>query len=198
MLSNQAKVESLLFVSGSEGVSASQLAQLVGLMKPAVLSQIEKLQEKYKQDTSCSFEILQTGENFKLVTKKGFAPLVRHYFEQPTTTNLTPAALETLAIIAYEQPVTRVAIDEIRGVSSSGMIQKLLLLNLIKEDGRLDVIGRPILYATTQEFLDYFGLKSVADLPELPKEAEVGDEKRTEGDFLELFQQTLDEEATEE
>ncbi|ETA73186.1 SMC-Scp complex subunit ScpB [Ligilactobacillus equi] len=198
MLSNQAKVESLLFVSGSEGISASQLAQLVGLMKPAVLSQIEKLQEKYKQDTSCSFEILQTGENFKLVTKKGFAPLVRHYFEQPTTTNLTPAALETLAIIAYEQPVTRVAIDEIRGVSSSGMIQKLLLLNLIKEDGRLDVIGRPILYATTQEFLDYFGLKSVADLPELPKEVEGGDEKRTEGEFLELFQQTLDEEATEE
>ena len=196
MLSNQAKVESLLFVSGSEGISASQLAQVVGLMKPAVLSQIEKLQEKYKQDTSCSFEILQTGENFKLVTKKGFAPLVRHYFEQPTTTNLTPAALETLAIIAYEQPVTRVAIDEIRGVSSSGMIQKLLLLNLIKEDGRLDVIGRPILYATTQEFLDYFGLKSLADLPELPKE-EGAQEEGQEGDFLELFQQTLDKKTEE-
>ena len=193
MLSNQAKVESLLFVSGSEGISASQLAQLVGLMKPAVLNQIETLQAKYKEDNSCSFEILQTGENFKLVTKKGFAPLVRHYFEQPTTTNLTPAALETLAIIAYEQPVTRVAIDEIRGVSSSGMIQKLMLLNLIKEDGRLDVIGRPILYATTQEFLDYFGLQSLEELPELPKEEAENDEEKASGDFLELFKQTLDE-----
>ena len=190
MLGNQAKLESLIFVSGNEGISATQLAQLTGMMKPAVFSQLEKLQEKYKNDTTCAIELLQTGENYKLVTKKGFAPLVRRYFEQPTTKTLSPAALETLAIIAYKQPVTRVAIDEIRGVSSSGMIQKLLTSGMIKEDGRLDVIGRPILYATTPEFLDYFGIKSLDDLPKL----NVEDIESTESseDLMELFKQTVD------
>lgn len=165
MIANQAKIESLLFASGNEGISAIELAQLTGLMKPAVLEQVEKLQDKYQNDKTCSFEIIQTGEKYRLVTKKILSPLLRKYFESPAMTELSGAALETLAIIAYRQPITRVDIEQIRGVQSSSMIQKLLLLELIKEDGRLEVAGRPILYTTTTEFLNYFGLKDIKDLP---------------------------------
>lgn len=196
MLSNQAKIESLLFVSGTEGISLSELAQLTGLLKPALIEQLNKLQAKYQADKSCSLEIIQANERYRLVTKKGFASLVRRYFELPTMTELSGAALETLAIIAYKQPVTRIDIDEIRGVQSSGMIQKLLLLGLIKEGGRLDLPGRPIVYQTTDDFLDYFGLESLKDLPALPEVKE--DDKQANGsDFLELFQQTLTQDEGE-
>ena len=132
-----------------------------------------------------------------MATKKGFASLVKRYFESPTMTELSGAALETLAIIAYKQPVTRLDIDEIRGVQSSGMLQKLLLLGLIEEGGRLELPGRPIVYKTTEAFLDYFGLESLAALPALPKVED--EETRTDGtDFLELFQQTLNKDEGEQ
>lgn len=104
---------------------------------------------------------------------------------------ISGACLETLSIIAYKQPVTRIEIEEIRGVQSGGMIQKLLLLDLIKEDGRLDAPGRPILYSTTTNFLDYFGIKDLSELPELPKDK---DEQASDEDVLELFNEKLYEE----
>ena len=103
---------------------------------------------------------------------------------------ISGACLETLAIIAYKQPVTRIEIEEIRGVQTGGMIQKLLLLDLIKEDGRLDAPGRPILYSTTTAFLDYFGIKTLSELPELPKDK---DEQASDEDVLELFNAKLHE-----
>lgn len=193
MIANQAKIESLLFASGNEGITAIELAQLTGLMKPAVLEQIEKLQDKYQKDTTCSFEIIQTGQAYRLVTKKILAPLLRKYFESPAMTELSGAALETLAIIAYRQPITRVDVEQIRGVQSSSMIQKLLVLDLIKEDGRLEVPGRPILYTTTPEFLNYFGLTSIQDLPPI-------DESKKEVaqpiDLLALFEESIGEDIT--
>ena len=104
---------------------------------------------------------------------------------------ISGACLETLSIIAYKQPVTRIEIEEIRGVQSGGMIQKLLLLDLIKEDGRLDAPGRPILYSTTTNFLDYFGIKTLSELPELLKDK---DEQASDEDVLELFNEKLYEE----
>lgn len=104
---------------------------------------------------------------------------------------ISGACLETLSIIAYKQPVTRIEIEEIRGVQSGGMIQKLLLLDLIKEDGRLDAPGRPILYSTTTNFLDYFGIKTLSELPELPKDK---DEQASDEDVLKLFNEKLYEE----
>lgn len=197
MLSNQAKIESLLFVSGTEGISLSELSQLTGLLKPAIVEQLGKLQSKYQADKTCSFELLKADERYRLATKKGFASLVKRYFESPTMTELSGAALETLAIIAYKQPVTRLDIDEIRGVQSSGMLQKLLLLGLIEEGGRLELPGRPIVYKTTEAFLDYFGLESLAALPAFPKVED--EETRTDGtDFLELFQQTLNKDEGEQ
>ena len=170
MLSNQAKIESLVFVSGNEGITTTELAQLCGLMKPAVLEQLHKLQRKYVEDRSCSFQLYQTGDHFKMTTKKAFAPLIKNYFESPTMATLSTQALETLAIIAYKQPVTRTEIDEIRGVQSSGMLQKLSAFDLIEEYGRSEAPGRPILYATTEEFLNYFGLKNLSGLPEINTE----------------------------
>lgn len=190
MLSNQAKIESLLFVSGSEGISLTELSQMVGMLKPAVHDQIARLNEKYRDDSSCSFEILEAGERFRLATKKGFAPLLRQYFEAPSMVEISGACLETLSIVAYKQPVTRIDIEEIRGVQSGGMIQKLLLLDLIREDGRLDAPGRPILYSTTANFLDYFGIKSLSDLPELPE----GKDDEDDDNVMELFNAKLYEE----
>ncbi|SEM66311.1 segregation and condensation protein B [Ligilactobacillus sp. WC1T17] len=195
MLSNQAKIESLLFVSGADGISATQLAQLTGLLKPAVYAQINKLNEKYQADHACSVEIIEANERFRLVTKKSFAPLLKEYFAAPATTEISGASLETLAIVAYKQPVTRLQIEEIRGVQSGGVIQKLLLLELISEAGRLDAPGRPILYQTTDTFLDYFGLNSLKELPPLPQDdAEATDQS---DNFMELFSQTLGQ-TTEE
>ena len=128
MLSNQAKVESLIFVSGNEGISITDLAHLTGLLKPAINEQLKLLVKKYNTDKTCSFELVQTGETVKFTTKKAFAPLIKSYFEAPATTTLSQAAIETLAIIAYKQPITRIDIEEIRGVKASGMIQKLMAL----------------------------------------------------------------------
>ncbi|GKS80450.1 segregation and condensation protein B [Ligilactobacillus pabuli] len=190
MLSNQAKIESLLFVSGNEGITATDLSQLCGLMKPAVLAQLKKLQEKYVTDASCSFQLVQTGDFYKLTTKKAFAPLVKNYFESPTMTALSAQALETLAIIAYKQPITRTEIDEIRGVQSSGMLQKLSAFSLITEQGRSAAPGRPILYQTTPEFLNYFGLKSLADLPEIQTDEQVETDLNVEN-LMGLFEKTV-------
>lgn len=198
MLSNQAKVESLVFVSGNEGISITELAHLTGLLKPAINEQLELISQKYNSDKTCSFELVQTGETVKFTTKKAFAPLIKSYFEAPATTTLSQAAIETLAIIAYKQPITRIDIEEIRGVKASGMIQKLTALELIKEDGRLDVPGRPILYSTTEKFLDHFGIKSLEDLLPLPENDEDQKDATGEGedpnDLMELFEKTIGKE----
>lgn len=192
MLSNQAKIESLIFVSGSEGITVTEISHLTGLLKPAILEQVKLLSEKYQKDSNCSFELLQAGEVLKLATKKKFSKLVKDYFETPATTSLSQAAIETLSIVAYKQPITRIDIEEIRGVKVSNMIQKLLTLGLIKESGRLDVPGRPILYATTEEFLDHFGLQSLKDLPPLNQEENENEE--SSDDLMELFEKTIKEE----
>lgn len=198
MLSNQAKVESLVFVSGNEGISITELAHLTGLLKPAINEQLELISQKYNSDKTCSFELVQTGETVKFTTKKAFAPLIKSYFEAPATTTLSQAAIETLAIIAYKQPITRIDIEEIRGVKASGMIQKLTALELIKEDGRLDVPGRPILYSTTEKFLDHFGIKSLEDLPPLPEndedQTDANGESDDPNDLMELFEKTIGKE----
>lgn len=190
-----AKIEALLFVSGNEGISLNEISQLMGLLKPAVMEQINLLKKKYEKDPSCSLEIIATDEVYRLATKSNFAMLLKSYFETPNMTKLSRATLEALAIIAYQQPVTRVKIDEIRGIKSHGSIQKLLAFELIKEDGRLDAPGRPILYTTTENFLNYFGLHSLEDLPPLP---EVSDEVALdsgsgEQNLLDLFNQTFED-----
>lgn len=164
-MSHLANIEGLLFVSGDQGISLAELSRLTGLLKSAVKEQLEKLSLKYKNDINSSLELIQYNDCYQLVTKEKLADLIKDYFENPNSRRLSNAALETLAIIAYKQPVTRLVIDDIRGVQSSGSLQNLIALDLIRENGRLDVPGRPIIYVTTTQFLNYFGLTELKELP---------------------------------
>lgn len=193
MLSNKAKIESLLFVSGSEGITLGQLSQLTNMMKPAVKEQLAALEAKYAADPDTSLCLLTAGETYRLATKKSLATVVKEYFESPAMTTLSKAALETLAIIAYKQPVTRVEIEEIRGVQSTGVIQKLLLYDLITEQGRLNIPGRPFKYGTTDHFLDFFGLTSLSDLPAVDEEQVLQTEGNNSTDFMKLFNSSLEQ-----
>ncbi|MGM9891300.1 SMC-Scp complex subunit ScpB [Limosilactobacillus sp.] len=180
---NQARIEALLFISGDEGISLGALAKITGFMKPALRKILDDLAQKYQADADSALVLLQSDETYRLATKASLAPIIKRYFEVPLTVPLTTALLETLAIIAYRQPITRLEIDNIRGVQSSGAIQKLMVRGLVDTKGRLDAPGRPFLYVTTTNFLDYFGLTSLAALPPLPEEKDL-DEDNLSGDLF--------------
>lgn len=173
--SNLAQVEGLLFISGDEGITLGDLAKITGFMKPALREMLAALQAKYAQDQDSALILLQSADTYRLATKQALAPVIKHFFEVPLTVPLTTALLETLAIIAYRQPITRLEIDSIRGVQSSGGIQKLMVRGLIDTKGRLDAPGRPFLYVTTDNFLNYFGLTTLDELPALPEQADADD-----------------------
>jgi len=179
MTTNLQQVASLLFVSGDEGVSVGQLAELTGFMKPAIHEMVAVLKKSYDADQDCPFTVLESADVYRLATKAEVEPVVKKYFESPLSTNLSRASLEVLAIIAYKQPITRIEIDDIRGVQSSSTIQKLVLRQMIEDTGRADEPGRPIIYKTTAEFLNYFGLKTIKELPPL-KDEEADDESQSE------------------
>jgi segregation and condensation protein B len=176
------QVEGLLFVAGDEGITIAEIADATGFSKSAVNGLLETLADKYKQDAESSLDILQTEETFQLVTKSELAEVIHQYFTAPLTTSLSQASLEVLAIVAYRQPITRVDIDEIRGVQSQATLQKLVLRNLIESRGRANEPGRPNLYGTTDYFLNYFGLTSIDELPPLVN-AEMLDALRAQQDI---------------
>ncbi|WP_251546750.1 SMC-Scp complex subunit ScpB [Limosilactobacillus caecicola] len=174
-MNNLAKIEGLLFISGDEGITLADLSSLTGFMKPAVSGLLGRLKERYAQDDDCALTLLQSGETYRLATKASLAPIMKAYFEKPLTSPLTQALLEVLAIVAYRQPITRIEIDDLRGVQSSGSLQKLVARGLIETHGRLDVPGRPFKYVTTDAFLDYFGLETLDDLPPLTAQMSLED-----------------------
>ena len=128
---------------------------------------LQQLQLNLQEDSLSPVELVNYNDQYRLVTKSELAPDVESYAHSPFTQKLSRAAVETLAIVAYRQPITRMGIDEIRGVSSITMLQKLLARDLIREVGRLEAPGRPVLYGVTDYFMDYFGLKSLEDLPNI-------------------------------
>ena len=197
MATNQAKIEALLFVSGDDGITVTELAQLVGILKPAVLEQLTRLEQKYAADRNGSFILIHADERYRSVTKPGVAGVVRRYFEAPAMATLSPAALETLAIIAYRQPVTRVEIEEVRGVRASAMLQKLQAWGLITVTGRLDAPGRPAQYGTTPAFLNYVGVTSLKDLPPLPAEEKVANDEDS-NQYMALFDAALTDEEDDQ
>lgn len=198
-MTNLAQVEGLVFIAGDEGISLANLAELTSFQKPALIAMLDELARKYQTDPDCSFELLQNEEIYRLATKTNLNTIVKQYFEEPLSTNLTQASLEVLAIIAYRQPVTRIEVDEIRGVQSSSIIQKLQLRNLIEEIGRKNEPGRPIIYGTSNYFLNYFGLKKLSDLPQLAKQDIPTDETEMTGDlFLAAFNQKNTEQISKE
>ena len=164
-MSKLAEIEALLFVAGEDGLRVRQLAELLSLPPTGVIQSLEKLAEKYRKDEDSSLALLETSNAYKIVTKQDFADLLREYSKAPINQSLSRAALETLSIIAYKQPITRIEVDEIRGVNSSGAISKLQIFDLIRENGKKEVLGRPNLYVTTDYFLDYMGINSLEELP---------------------------------
>ncbi|WP_125572886.1 SMC-Scp complex subunit ScpB [Levilactobacillus huananensis] len=199
-MSPLAQIESLLFVSGDEGITVADLAAATGLLRPAILASLERLAEKYRADPDSSLELMVNETTYRLVTKATAGDLIKRYFENPLSTSLSPASLEVLAIIAYRQPITRIEIDEIRGVQSASTVQKLVLRRLIEDAGRLDEPGRPKLYRTSAYFLDYFGLEEITDLPPLPAAATTGDQAGEDGGdiFLKAFNQQLNQAGDDE
>ena len=158
-------LEGLLFVAGDDGISLEEASYILELERSAVRQLLDELKKRLEDENS-GLELLLTASHYKLVTKASLKSYIEKYAVSPYSSQLSQASLETLAIIAYKQPVTRVDIESIRGVQSSGSIQKLLLRDLIEEAGRLDSPGRPKLYKTTAYFMDYFGLESLDALPD--------------------------------
>lgn len=165
-------LEALFFVAGDKGLTLTEISQLLVLAPSACLQQVEKYADSLAQDTKRGLQILQVAQTYKLVTKSKYQELLENYAKGPHSQRLSKAALETLAIIAYRQPLSRNEIDEIRGVQSSGALQTLALKKLVAEVGRLEGPGRPILYGTTAYFLDYFGLNNLSELPDITQLAE--------------------------
>ncbi len=160
----EAVLEGLLFVVGDDGLTMQQIKDIMSLNDDEAKELIMSLKEKYEKDDR-GIRINFLGNTFKLTTKKEHKEYYQKLIENPETNVLSQSALETLAIIAYNEPITRLMVDEIRGVSSREMIKKLVAKGLVKEVGRSELPGRPILYQTTSEFLDYFGLASKDELP---------------------------------
>ncbi|SKA04940.1 segregation and condensation protein B [Pilibacter termitis] len=161
------KIEALLFVTGDEGVELKEMARLLSVSEKTVLKEIKLLEQSYRENKETSLQILEVGERFMLTTKEEFADFLKEYAASPIANTLSQAALEVLSIIAYKQPISRMQVDELRGVGSSGSIQKLVHFRLIEEVGRMETPGRPILYGTTDVFMDMFGLRTMEDLPDI-------------------------------
>jgi segregation and condensation protein B len=167
-------LEGLLFVSGDEGLTLKTMAEVVEMDAEVVRDVLQDLREDLVRDGR-GMRIAEVAGAYRLTTVPEHAPFFEKLAYSPSRSALSQAALETLSIIAYRQPITRIEIEEIRGVKSDRAIQTLVAKDLIEEVGRSDAIGRPILYGTTKSFLDYFGLSSLQDLPD-PEAADDEDE----------------------
>ena len=160
-------LEGLLFVVGDEGLTLNQICDSLNVNEEeakALLLELKQSCEDEKRGIRVSF----LGNAFKLTTKSEHKEFYQKLLLNEETNTLSDAALETVAIIAYNQPITRVEVDKLRGVSTVQIIRKLVAKGLIKEVGKSTMPGRPNLYGTTHEFLDYFGISSISELPVLP------------------------------
>lgn len=174
-------LEGILFVVGNEGISFDRIKTILNIDSEELEQLLSDLNKEYENEKH-GIKIEYLGNKYKLITKVEHKQYYESLIEIEKNDNLSQAALETLAVIAYNEPVTRIYVDEIRGVDSSHMIRKLLYRNLVRELGRSDLPGRPILYGVTDEFLDYLGLSSIEDLPKL-------DEIKVEEDLdLDLYE----------
>ncbi len=166
-------VEALLFVSGSP-VTVEQLVKaLEGVSAHQIREALDQLSQEYEVSEK-GIKILEVAQGYQMVTRRELAPWIKRFLQQ-TPMRLSRQCLETLAIAAYRQPMTRLEIEQIRGVSADGTIQTLLEKGMIRITGRKAVLGRPFLYGTTPLFLERFGLVSLQDLPKLEEFVQKGE-----------------------
>lgn len=173
----QGVLEGLLFVVGDEGLTLEQVSNILEITIEESKELLKNLKESYESN-SHGIRISYLGNAFKLTTKKEHKEYYQKLITNEESNMLSNAALETLAIIAYNQPITRVEVDSLRGVNTSQMVRKLVAKGLIKETGKSTMPGRPNLYATTSEFLDYFGLATISDLPDVMTKVETNEESK--------------------
>ncbi len=184
-----AALEAVLFASG-DPISVERISQTFEIKPEDVEKYIKELENKYQNENS-GFYVVRLENTYQLVTREEFAPYIKKAFDIKRRTPLSSAALEVLAVIAYNQPVTRAFIEQVRGVDCSGVVSTLVEKGLIEERGRLELPGRPLLYGTTKTFLRSFSLNDLGDLPPLPKDKpEVNDI----GEQLEIEESIITEE----
>ena len=175
-------IESVLFVSG-EPISLNELSNILEEPPNLVKTLMEKLMKIYEEDELRGIKIFKTGSSYQFGTKNSNEDYILKLLKTNQRQSLSQAAIETISIIAYKQPITRVEIDEIRGVRSEKAIQILLEKNLIRQVGKLETIGRPILYGTTDNFLKQFGLENISELPDIDSfEVEVNTNESNESE----------------
>ena len=163
---NKSVIEALLFVS-EKPVLLEQIKKVMETVTPAEIKQtLDELKAEYEQHNR-GMTIVEIAGGYQMLTNSRYANYIREFYKTKHKEKLSKPALETLAIVAYKQPVSRVDIELIRGVNSDGVVAHLLNKELIKVVGRKDIPGRPYLYGTTRQFLEYFGLKSLEDMPRL-------------------------------
>ena len=163
----KALVEGLIFLAGEDGITDSQLEAVLESTHLEILSQIEEIKEEYNTRNH-GIELVEFAGRYKFLTKEFVYPYGEKLFKEEKPMTLSQAAMETLAIVAYKQPVTRLEIEEIRGVSCEVMLKKLVAMDLIEAADRLDTVGKPLLYRVTDTFLDTFQLETLEELPALP------------------------------
>ena len=185
------RIEALLFVAGDDGMTARQLAQYLEVEVIDIEAGLSELETKYNETEEHGITIKQLAGTYQLTTKQSVADTIKKLVENPTSQVLTSASLEVLAIIAYKQPITRAEVEDLRGVKSERPIQTLVSRALVQEVGRAEGTGRAILYGTTKEFLNYFGLKDISELPPLPTEE--SEEEEATDLFMTKFQEAFNE-----
>ena len=165
----KARIEAVLFASG-EPVSAARLAELLDVEEDTVYQVVTMMKDDYDAEER-GILLVELGESFQLATKDCYAGLIRSALEIRRNTPLSQAAMEVLSIIAYNQPVTKSFVEQVRGVESGQIVNNLAEKGLVEEAGRLEVPGRPISYRTTLQFLRCFGISSLEQLPPLPDQS---------------------------
>lgn len=159
-------IEGLLYVQGDLGLTINQIEDILEIPEEEAKRLVLNLKNYYEENNR-GLRINYLGNTIKLTTKEEHQKYYQKLLESPSSNNLSESALEVLAIIAYNEPTTRGDLEKLRGVDSTYVLRRLLAKGLIKECGKSDLPGRPILYKTTDDFLDYFGLASIKDLPNI-------------------------------
>lgn len=179
--------EAVLFASG-EPLSIDRFSQVFEIPPEKVVSVMESLTKKLI-DNNDGVELLRLDNTYQLATKAEYSEYIKKAFDIRRRTPLSPAALEVLAVVAYNQPVTKSFIEQVRGVDCSGVVTTLIEKGLVEERGRLELPGKPLLYGTTKNFLRCFNLNDLSDLPQLPKSGhevnDVGEQLTLSGDNAE-------------
>lgn len=164
----EAVVESLLFISG-EALSVGDIAKTIEMDKATTKAIIHTLMDKYEKEKR-GLRIIALDNSYQMCTATECFEYIRNMYKSPNRQGLSQSLLETLAIIAYKQPITKGQIEEIRGVSAEHAVNKLMEKNLVTELGRMDTPGKPILFGTSKDFLRYFGFQNITELPKLKEE----------------------------